>query len=104
MALTYEQSSSLMNNAPFRGRIKVACLKFADYIMGEAANTPAHSTRIKWAQQAYAQPEASAAQITPGVVMDPAVQAAAIDSADGDSTLDDAGLQSAVENTINKML
>lgn len=103
MALTYEQSSELMNNAVFRGRIKVACLKYADYIWGEAANTPGHSTRIKWAQQTFQMPDSSAQQVTPAVVMDPAVQQAEI-STDGDSTIDDAGLQSATENAINKML
>ena len=103
MALTYEQSAELMANTIFRGRVKVACLKFADYIWGEAASTPGHSTRIKWAQQTFQMPDASAAQVTPTVVMDAAVQAADIDT-DGDSTIDDAGLQSATENAINKML
>jgi len=103
MALTYEQSSDLMNNPAFRGRVKVACLKYATYINDEPANTPAHSTRIKWAHQTMTMPDASAAQVTPTVVMDGAVQAADI-STDGDSTIDDAGLQSATENAINKML
>ena len=103
MALTYEQSAELMNNAIFRGRVKVACLKYADYIWGEAANTPGHSSRIKWAQQTFQMPDAAAAQVTPAVVMDSAVQSGEI-SSDGDSTIDDAGLQSATENAINKML
>jgi hypothetical protein len=97
MALTYEESSALMKDEPFRGRISVACLKFADYILGEAASTPAHSTRIKWAQQTLAAPETAAMQVQPVVVMDPAIQQ------DG-ATVTDAVLQSAVENTINKML
>jgi hypothetical protein len=97
MALTYEQSSELMNDPVFRGRVKVACLKFADYIFGEAATTPAHSTRIKWAQHTMLMPDASAATVAPEVVMDPAVQQ------DG-AAITDAGLQSATENAINKML
>ena len=103
MALTYEQSAELMNNTIFRGRVKVACLTYARYITDEAANTPAHSTRIKWAQQTMTMPDASAAAVAPTVVMDAAVQAAEIDTG-GDSTIDDAGLQSATENAINKML
>jgi hypothetical protein len=97
MALTYEQSSELMSDLIFRGRVKVACLKFADYIVGEPANTPAHSTRIKWAQQTMTMPDASAATVTPAVVMDAAVQQ------DG-ANITDAALQSATENAINKML
>ena len=104
MALSYEQSAELMNNPAFRGRIKVCCLKYADYIVGEATSTPAHNTRYRWAQQTFASPDISATQVTPTVVMDPAVQAGDIDTETGDSTIDDAALQSATENAINKML
>jgi hypothetical protein len=97
MALTYEQSSDLMGDETFRGRVKVACLHYATYIMDEPASTPAHSTRIKWAQQTLVMPDASAATVTPTVVMDDAVQQ------DG-SAITDAALQSATENAINKML
>jgi hypothetical protein len=103
MALTYEQSAKLMDNPAFRGRVKVACLTYANYISGEDATVPAHATRMKWAQQTFQMPDASASQVTPAVVMDAAVQQAGID-ADGDSTIDDAALQSATENAINKML
>jgi hypothetical protein len=101
--LTYEESAELMKNMIFVGRVKVACLTYARYIMDEGANTPAHSTRIRWAQQTLNMPDATAGQVTPTVVMDSAVQAAAIDT-DGDSTIDDAGLQSATENAVNKIL
>jgi len=97
MALTYEQSAELMNDMIFVGRIKVACLTYANYIIGEAANVPAHNTRIKWAQQTFTMPDASATQATPIVVMDVAVQA------DG-AAITDTALQSAVENAVNKML
>lgn len=97
MALTYEQTSTLMNDGTFRGRVKVACLKYADYISLEAATVPAHATRIKWAQQTYAMPDASAANVTPAVVMDPAVQQ------DG-AAITDAALQSAVEGAVNKII
>lgn len=97
MALTYEQSSELMGDMVFRGRVKVACLTYANYIYGEPATTPGHSSRIKWSQMTMTSPEAAAAQVTPTVVMDPSIQQ------DG-SAVTDAGLQSAVENSINKML
>jgi len=103
MALTYEQSAALMKDAVFISRIKVACLKFASYINGEAPTVPAHSTRIKWAQQTFTMPDASASQVTPITVMDPAVQEAGLD-AEGLCPIDDAALQSAVENSVNKML
>ena len=97
MALTYEQSSALMKDLTFVGRVKVACLKYADYISGEPNDVPAHVTRSKWAQQTFTMPDASATQVTPMVVMDPAVQQ------DG-AEISDAALQSAVEGAINKMM
>jgi hypothetical protein len=95
--LDYANSALLMNDTAFRGRVKVACLKFATYIQGEPDVTPAHNTRIKWAQHAVEYPDQTAAAVTPSAVMDPAVQSA------GD-TIDDASLQSAVENAINNQM
>lgn len=101
MALSYDQSAALMGDTAFRGRVKVSCMKYADYILLEAASTPAHNTRYKWAQATMINPDGSAATVTPTVVMDPAVQA----SSAGDGTdINDADLQSATENAINKML
>ena len=97
MALTYDESSSLMSNPIFIGRVKVACLKYADYIVLEPPATPAHLTRLRWAQGTMATPMAAATLVTPTVVMDPAVQEAGAE-------IDDAALQSATENAINKML
>lgn len=97
MALTYEQSAELMKDPVFIGRVKVACLKFADFIMIEAATTPAHSTRLKWAQNTFAVPEQAAVTVTPPTVMDAAVQSAG-------ATITDAALQTTVETVVNKML
>jgi hypothetical protein len=97
MALTYEESAALMGDAGFRGRVKVACLKYADYISNEATGTPAHVTRLRWSGNTMANPDAAAALVTPAVVMDTNVQA------DG-AAIDDVTLQSAVETTINKMM
>ena len=86
-----------MNDVEFRGRIKVACLKYADSIVGEPTGTPAHNTRLKWANQCMQNPDMTAMQVQPPTVMDAEVQA------DGPDITDEA-LQASVEVTINKMM
>lgn len=95
--MTYEESAALMTDNTFRGRIKVAVLKYAGFILEEPASTTAHNTRVKWGQQTFQNPDMSAQQIQPVVVMDPAIQT-------GGSAIDDAALQSAVEAAVNKMI
>lgn len=97
MAISYDESAALMNDQAFRGRVKVACLHYADYISGEANNVPAHATRLKWANSTMTNPDATTATVTPTVVMDAAVQQ------DG-AAITDSALQSATENAINKMM
>lgn len=97
MPLSYEDSSALMADTAFRGRVKVACMKYSTYINDEPSNTPGHSSRIRWSQQTMVNPDAAAATVTPTVVMDGAVQ-------EEGAAIDDPGLQSATENAINKML
>jgi hypothetical protein len=97
MALDYTASSALIQDVDFRGRIKVACLKFASYIMNEAVNTPAHTSRLRWAQSVYQNPDMVAGQVQPPTVMDPQVQ---LDGA----AITDAALQTAVEGVVNKLL
>lgn|SRR5262245_57399033 len=97
MPLTYQDSAALMLDADFRGRIKVSCLKYADYILMEAATIPAHNTRVRWANNTFQNPESAAMQVQPPTVMDAAVQ-------DAGAAITDAALQSAVENVVNKML
>jgi len=81
----------------FRNRVKVAVLTFASYVFGEPPSTPAHNTRIKWAQNAVQNPDTVAAQAQPPTVMDPAVQQ------DG-ANVSDSALQGAVENALQKLL
>jgi len=95
--LTYEQSAALMIDMTFRGRVKVSCLSFANYILGEPTDVPAHNTRAGWAKTCYQNPDMIATQIQPPTVMEPAVQAAGAD-------IDDTSLQTAVETAVNKML
>jgi len=97
MALSYDESNALMQDANFRGRVKVACLKFADYITNEGPSVTAHNTRFKWAQRTYQNPDQSAFEATPGTVMDPNVQSQG-------AAIDDATLQTAVETTLNKLM
>lgn len=97
MPLDYTSSAELMNDMTFRGRVKTACLKYADYIVAEDPGTPAHSTRTRWSQQTLMSPDVSAAQVTPTVVMQPQVQT------DG-AAITDANLQTVVEVSVNKML
>lgn len=95
--LTYSESANLMNDMAFRGRIKVACMHYAQYILDEAPSTPAHFTRLRWAQSAYQQPDMIAQQHQTGVVMEPQVQ---VDGAN----ITDPNLQTAVETVVNKSL
>lgn len=97
MALSYEQTFTLMSDATFRGRVNIACVNFARYITDEPANTPAHSTRVKWAQNTLVNPETAVNQVIPTVVTDAAVQT------DG-AAITDPNLQTAVETAVNKLL
>src|SRR5262245_28266147 len=97
MALTYEQTADLMKDSVFRGRVSVACTNFARYITDEPASTPAHSTRIRWAQQTLLNPDIAVNQVIPTVCTDAAVQAAG-------AAITDPNLQTAVETAVNKIL
>ena len=97
MALSYSDSAALMTDTTFRGRIKVAMLKFAGSVVNEAPTTAAHNSRYRWAQQAMSQPDQWSQTLQPNVVMDPNVQS-------NGSAVDDAGLQGAVEAVINEFI
>src|SRR5262245_26514055 len=101
--MTYDESAALMVETKFRGRIKVSCMKYANYIQGEDPNTQGHSARYRWANETVKLPDQMAIGLQPAVVMDPAVQAAGVD-ANGQSLIADAALQSAVEGVINKIV
>jgi hypothetical protein len=95
--MTYTESAALMVDPEFRGRCKVACLKFADSISNEDHTVPAHNARLRWANMAMTNPDMTAGQVQPPTVMDAAVQT------DGADVTDDA-LQGAVETVVNKLL
>jgi hypothetical protein len=95
--MTYEESALLMTDMVFKGRVKVACLKYADSILVEATSVPAHNSRARWAQGCFQQPDAVAGTVQPPTVMDAAVQTAGAEIADD-------ALQASVETVVNKML
>jgi hypothetical protein len=97
MALSLLQSAALMQNMTLRNRIKVACMRFADYVLNEPPDTPARNARQRWATNAISSPDTVASQVQPSAVMDPNVQAAGEDVTDQD-------LQSAVEAAVQRML
>lgn len=93
--MTYEELAALMNDPAFRGRVKVSMLRYCDTILIEPDSTMGHTSRVRWAQQAMQQPEMWASQLTPSVVMDPAIQQ------DGNAATD-LQVQGATEAVINK--
>jgi hypothetical protein len=98
MAMTYEETNALTKDQVFRGRVSVACVHYANYIIDEAPNTPAHNTRIKWAQNTLVAPDVAVGVCINTVVNDDAVQTA------GGAAITDEALQGAVETSINKLL
>ena len=97
MALDYAATAALMSDTMFKERVKVSCLKYAEYIMNEGPGVDAHWSRIKWAQDALFGPDVTVNKIIPLVVLDPAVQS------DG-AAITDGALQPVVEIVINKMM
>jgi hypothetical protein len=95
--MTYEETFQLMRDQIFRGRVSVACAKFATYIADEQPDVPAHPTRYKWAMATLSNPDSATAQVMPTVVWDAAVQQ------DG-AAVTDAALQGAVENAVQKLI
>lgn len=95
--MTYEETFELSKDTVFRGRVAVACTKFASYITDEAPSVPAHPTRYKWAQQTLVVPDVAAGVVIPTVVWDPSVQAAG-------AAVTDPALQSAVEVAVAKLI
>jgi hypothetical protein len=95
--MTYEETYQLMRDQIFRGRVSVACTKFASYIADEAPSVPAHPTRYKWSMATLVNPEGATAQVIPTVVWDGEVQAAGPE-------VTDAALQGAVETAVAKLI
>jgi hypothetical protein len=96
-ALTYEQSSQVMNDMVFKGRVKVSVLNFATRIFAESATTASHNSRYRWASRAYQQPDTVAGETQQPTVMHANVQAAGSEVSDKD-------LQTAVEAVVGELM
>ena len=94
--MTYQQSAQLMTDPQFRGRCKVACIRYADNILTSGPAPGNSMGLLGWAKTAYSQPDQAAQQVQAPVVMDPAVQQFGAE-------INDDGLQAAVEAVVRKM-
>jgi hypothetical protein len=83
-----------MIDPQFRGRIKVACMRFAMGILTQGGST---NLLQRWAAQTYQQPDQQAQAAQPAVVMEPAVQGQG-------SSLNDSDLQFSVETAVQKLV
>lgn len=92
--MTYEESAQLIMDPQFRGRVKVACLTYAQRILSGGA--PPSQAASRWAAQTYQSPDSAAQGVQGPTVMEPGVQSQG-------ANIDDGGLQFAVENAVNKM-
>lgn len=92
--MTYEESAQLIQDPQFRGRVKVACLTYAQRIL--AGGTPPLQAASRWASATYQSPDSAAQGVQGPTVMEPGVQSMG-------ANIDDGGLQFAVENAVNKM-
>lgn len=95
--LSYEQSAALMQDFTFQGRVKVACLAYAQTITLEPTGSTAHNTRMRWAQSVYQNPMQVAQQITPPVVLNPNVQ-------QNGSDITDDNLQGVVQVVVDNLM
>ena len=95
--MTYAESAALARDLEFQGRVKIAALRFAAVVLMEPADEPGHIARYRWAMEMIRQPDFQASQLQPIVVIDPAVNAAGAEIADG-------ALQAAVESVVSQTL
>jgi len=99
--MTYEESATLSNDFAFRGRIKIASVKYSDAVGIQTTPVSQRTALVKWSFRCAQQPDQVAAELQPYVVMDAAIQAAGVDE-NGKSLVTDTALQAAVEATVNK--
>lgn len=92
--MTYAESAALMADIPFRDRIMIACLTYADYVQGTPPEL-GKNTALAWAQHVFKMPQSAAGEIQPQIVMDQAVQSAGAD-------ITDAALQTVVETVVKE--
>ncbi|PWT72781.1 MAG: hypothetical protein C5B60_09175 [Chloroflexi bacterium] len=94
MALSLAESAALMIDSDFRGRVKVAALKYATYMFMQGGNSV---SRTAWAQRTMQQPDQAAAALVGPVVMNVNVQTLG-------PNIDDNNLGAAVQYTADMMI
>jgi len=109
VSLTYQESSDLMNDFQFRGKIKTAALTLAAYWLNEAPDVVAHNSHYKWSQSCFQQPDMTAQGLHPPVVMDQGVQGAGLvddPTTPGKkiSAATDTQIQAAVQAVVEKII
>jgi hypothetical protein len=97
--MSNEESSQLMTNLDFRGKIKVAIQKLVYKLQNETPPPMPGRAVQNWARDASMGTGAdqAAMQLQPGVVMHPAVQ-------EHGAAIDDGNLQFAVEKTVERLI
>lgn len=95
--MTYDAAATLMQDFGFRGRIKVAALKYADAILAEPVTTIAHTSRLKWALGCEQNADMVAMQLQSLAVLNPAVQEAG-------AAVTDEALQSVIESVAFRLM
>jgi hypothetical protein len=86
-----------MSDMTFRGRVKVACIRYADSIVISNVAVSTHTAAVKWAFRCFQVPDTVAGEVQSPTVMDGKVQTAG-------SAVTDQDLQSAVETTVGKVI
>lgn len=93
--MSKEESAALINDPVFRGRVKVACLQYADSILANPSGRT--FTVLQWGRNTLLQPDQAAGNVVGATVIDGAVQSAGKNVTDED-------LQRAVEVQVNKIM
>lgn len=95
---TYAEIITLSKDADFLGRLEVCVVKFAEYVLNEAANEPYHAVRARWADSVVTSGAAGVvSRIALPVALDSVIQ-------DNLATYTDAQLQAAAEVRIQRIM
>lgn len=94
----YQQIFDLSKDAAFVGKLQVAVIKYAEYLLGEDPTTAYHVIRIRWADNIVRNGvENTVTKIALAVAFDGTIQAHLSDYTDDQ-------LQSATEVRINRIM
>jgi hypothetical protein len=94
---TKKELATIAKHSDFIDRVAVCVVFYARYILGEAANTALHRSRVQWAQSAIQNPSAAN-----GLLIRIAHEFENVDPWNTDpASISDASLQTAVETVIN---